>query len=159
MLEDKVDWTYKKALFRYGMPCVEDRIKLGIISHEDYDKLCSYIGKEDDIPEELLNKHFKQVVDNINEKTGEGIDEYFFGKHNHQIENKEGNYANYPEHFCQACKAIEGLVSSSEKDDKGKYKIKISENKVVKALPKYSGEVNSGDKVIIHRGYIIKILK
>ncbi|MCF7910289.1 hypothetical protein K9L16_01300 [Candidatus Pacearchaeota archaeon] len=158
MLESKMDnWTYKKALFRYGMPCVESRFKLGLINKEEYDKLCSFIGKEEEMPFELIKEHFKKPVEIIGDnKTGKDVDDYFMGLHNHEIICREGNYAHYPKEFCELCISKDGIVL--EKLDDFYYKVGVGD-KITKVSKKFSGDVKIGDKVRIHRGYVVRDLR
>ncbi len=157
MLEDNLeeDWNYRKAIFRYGMPCVEDRKKLGTISEVDYKELCSYVGKEDKIPEELLLKHFRLVVESLKEKTGKGVDDYFMGQHNHKINSREGNYSYYPEAFCNLCISRDASVKKILGNNT--YRVKTDEHNVAEVSGKYLlSKIDVGKKVRIHRGYIVK---
>ena len=159
MLEDKLgqDWTHKRAIFRYGMPCVEDRRKLGIVSDADYETLLSYKGKEDEIPDDLLLVHFRLVLENIEENTGVAVDDYFMGTHNHKIDSRQGNYAFYPEAFCQSCVSRDAVVKDIAGEDS--YIVKAEGHGEMKVSGKYLPfKVEAGKKVRIHRGHIVKEL-
>ncbi len=157
MLEDKLeDWSYKKAIFRYGMPCVKDRVSLGTVSLEEYNELLSYLGRENEIPDDLILKHFKLVVDSVDGADGEAVDSYFMGEHNHKIHKKEGDYSFYPEAFCKLCVSRDAVVL--RKLDGDKYVVEYSNERSAVSGEYLGFDIKKGKEVRIHRGHIVRKL-
>ena len=152
--------TYEKALFRYGITCADNLLLLGKISQKDYDKLYSYIGKEDKIQRDFLERIFSAAVQRIgSEKTPEAVEDYFLNRHNQIIDRREGNYSKIPDELCETCKVKDCVVNEVFKK-KGKNIYVISDSgKNNFAFGDYlSEDIKKGDLVRIHNNYIIKKL-
>ena len=153
---------------RYAYPCAFIIMQRGEITSEKLQKLEETAVYNKDISKTELEKVFHNAfhfIDQLAKLKGkerwdaEIIKEYFHSYHNKVIDNREGIYKNAPPILRELSKVYIADIIKKEKDA---FLIEYNDNNKRKkrsVLNRFTPEAKVGDKVRIHYGYAVELVK
>ncbi len=154
----------EELFFNYAGVCSEVLVEMGSMEKEKYDALKKFMKEGKAPTREFLEESYPAAIRRIKrlaEKMGIAdywdirvIQEYWYNEHNKVIDSKDGNYARFPEVFCEYCKVHVAEVQKILPNNFVLVKYgKIQRPVFVK---KYLGELSVGEKVRIHQSEAIE---
>jgi hypothetical protein len=162
MSKDSLEMRAEDCFLRYAFPCAYVLHQRGDISREQLNslKMCLYSSKE--VPRDDLQV-FNLAIERIERYSGrediwdvEVIRNYFRNGHNLDIDNGDGNYANYEKEFRDLCKVYRGAVVK-EIDLKGRHFVEvICGDRRVKAFNDLV-RAKKGDVVYVHHNQVVEL--
>lgn len=150
--------------FNYAGVCSNVLVDMGTMSKERYDNL-RHLADEVKAPsKEVLEESFPAAfrrIKKLAERMGikdywdiRVITEYWHNEHSRIIDEKDGNYARFPETFCDYCKVH---IAKVVKNLPGGFLLVECDGKQRPVLPKkYLGDVKVGEEVRIHQSEAIE---
>ena len=156
--------TGELYFLKYAFPCAFIKLQRGKITKPQYDSLHEAALGKKKILKSSLERFFPVPVGHIkliakkmkvDAWSIEAIREYFWEKHDDVIESGEGFYADAPKILCDLCK-----VEPAEVLRKGGNwaVVKFANNKKRSVLSELVPRLKTGDRVIVHYGYVVEKL-
>ena len=154
---------------KYAHPCAFIIMQRGEITAERLQELEEIAAHEKDISRAELEKIFHRAfyfIDKLAEIKGkdrwdaEIVKEYFYSYHNKVIDNKEGIYENAPPSLRELSRVYTANVIQKEVEALiVEYIDKDNKKKKRSVLNRFTPQAKPGDKVRIHYGYAVELVK
>jgi hydrogenase maturation factor len=149
---------------KYAFPCAFIKLQQGKITKRQYESLHLAALRKKKVLKSTLEKFFPLALGHIkmiakrmkvDEWSIEAIREYFWEKHDDVIEAGEGYYGDAPKALCDLCR-----VEPAEVVRKGGNwaVVKFANNRKRSVLSELVPKLKTGDRVIVHYGYIVEKL-
>jgi hypothetical protein len=153
----------EELFLRYSFPCAHVLLDMGKMRKERYSELerCAKNGKP--VSRNVLEASFPAAFRRLEELAKEMkienywdirvMKEYWHKRHNKFIDNRDGNYAKFPEFFCDYCKVhVAEIIKILPKGF-----LLIEYNKTKRLVSgDYISNAKIKDKVRIHHAYAIE---
>ena len=155
--------SVERFFLKYGFPCANVLIDMSEISQEQFDRLEHACRNNEHISKEKIEDLFKAAFRRIKQLAEEMkiedywdhrvIEEYWHRNHNVIIDEKDGNYKNFPQSFCDFCKVHVATVLQVISPEL----VLVSYGNTKRPIfTLFVPDLKVGDKIRIHHAYAVE---